>query len=101
MATSIGKVWVEVYYAQGDEATDAIDAIESDDRNVEGIADESIGMTRFTDEECIAYYLRLSDIPGKSLYTVNGDDGMPLYAISSGDSQITIWKNFDLMINVV
>jgi len=99
MAT-IGKIWVEVYFDQGDDASDAIDAIDSDSANIAGIVDESIGMTRFTDEECIAYYLKLSDIPGKSLYTVNGDDGMPLYAVSSGDCQISIFKHFDLMIDV-
>lgn len=100
MASTIGKVWVEVYYAQGDEANDAIDAIDSDSRNIEGIVDESIGMTRFCDEECIAYYLRLSDVPGKGIYTVAGDDDMPLYAVSSGDCQISIFKHFDLMIDV-
>jgi len=100
MATTIGKVWVEVYYSQGDEATDAIDAIDIDSANIAGIVDESIGMTRFCEEECISYYLRLSDVPGKGIYTVAGEDGMPLYAVSSGDCQISILKHFDLMIDV-
>jgi len=99
MATTIGKVWVEVLYRQGDEAWDIIDAIDSDSANIVGIVEENLEYTTICDED-VAYCIKTGDIPGKSLYTVNGEDGVPLYVVSSGDMQITIWKSFDMKIDV-
>ena len=99
MATTIGKVWVEVLYRQGDEAHDIIDAIYDDDKNIDGIVDENLAVTRICEED-VAYCIKTGDIPGKTLYTVNGDDGIPLYAISAGDAQVTIWKAYDMKIDV-
>jgi len=99
MANTIGKVWVEVLYRQGDEACDIIDAIYDDDKNIDGIVEENLAVTTLCEED-VAYCIKTGDIPGKRLYTVNGEDGVPLYAISSGDMQITIWKSFDMKIDV-
>jgi len=95
MATVVGEVWIEVYFDQGDDAGDAIDSIYEDEKNIEGIIDESIAMAGISDWHQFGKEFSSNDIYGKRVQIIMGK-----YAMVTGDSALTIWKKFDISIDV-